>query len=592
MADYSAPVRDMHFLLYELFKVEQSWPQLEGLSEMAERETADAILQEAAKVCAGLIAPLNRSGDEEGCHWQDGAVTTPKGFKEAYRAYIEGGWTGLSGNPEFGGMGMPKTLSVLCDEMLYSANNAFALYPALTVGACVALDAHGSDELKQQFLPKLYEGTWSGAMALTEPHAGTDLGLIRTTAKDLNDGTFAVSGSKIFITAGEHDLSDNIIHFVLAKLPDAPAGAKGISLFLVPRNWPDADGNLSAESNGVGCGSIEHKMGIRASATCVMNYDSARGYLIGEAHRGLQYMFTMMNYERLSIGIQGIGSAEMSYQNAREYACERVQGRAASGAEQPDKVADPIIVHADVRRMLLTMRAWTEGARALSVYTAEQLDFAKHSQDEAQVLSASNRVALLTPVCKAFFTDKGFDSCVLGQQVFGGHGYICEYGQEQLVRDTRIAQIYEGTNGIQALDLVARKVIANKGALVEEFILEMRTWVADQKPPELSVFLDTLTEEIARLENVTANLLDRSVSDVNTAGSASVEYLHLFGCVTYAWLWARMAALAVDGDDDFYRTKLATARFYFSHLLPQTKALSDSIGSGSEALMSLDADLF
>lgn len=592
MADYSAPVRDMHFLLYELFKVEQSWPQLEGLSEMAERETADAILQEAAKVCAGLIAPLNRSGDEEGCRWDAGAVSTPEGFKAAYRAYIEGGWTGLSGNPDFGGMGMPKTLSVLCDEMLYSANNAFALYPALTAGACVALDAHGSEELKQQFLPKLYEGVWSGAMALTEPHAGTDLGLIRTTAKDLGDGTFSVTGSKIFITAGEHDLSDNIIHFVLAKLPGAPAGAKGISLFLVPKIWPDSRGELSSDINGISCGSIEHKMGIKASATCVMNYDSARGYLIGEAHRGLQYMFTMMNYERLSIGIQGIGSAEMSYQNAREYARERVQGRAASGAKQPDKVADPIIVHADVRRMLLTMRAWTEGARALSVYTAEQLDFAKHSQDEAQVLSASNRVALLTPVCKAFFTDKGFDSCVLGQQVFGGHGYICEYGQEQLVRDTRIAQIYEGTNGIQALDLVARKVIANKGALVEEFILEMRTWVADQKAPELSVFLDTLTEEIARLENVTANLLDRSVSDVNAAGSASVEYLHLFGCVTYAWLWARMAALAVDGDDDFYRTKLATARFYFSHLLPQTKALSDSIGSGSEALMSLDADLF
>lgn len=592
MADYSAPVRDMHFLLYELFKVEQSWPQLEGLSEMAERETADAILQEAAKVCAGLIAPLNRSGDEEGCRWDAGAVSTPEGFKAAYRAYIEGGWTGLSGNPDFGGMGMPKTLSVLCDEMLYSANNAFALYPALTAGACVALDAHGSEELKQQFLPKLYEGVWSGAMALTEPHAGTDLGLIRTTAKDLGDGTFSVTGSKIFITAGEHDLSDNIIHFVLAKLPSAPAGAKGISLFLVPKIWPDSRGELSSDINGISCGSIEHKMGIKASATCVMNYDSARGYLIGEAHRGLQYMFTMMNYERLSIGIQGIGSAEMSYQNAREYARERVQGRAASGAKQPDKVADPIIVHADVRRMLLTMRAWTEGARALSVYTAEQLDFAKHSQDEAQVLSASNRVALLTPVCKAFFTDKGFDSCVLGQQVFGGHGYICEYGQEQLVRDTRIAQIYEGTNGIQALDLVARKVIANKGALVEEFLLEMRTWVADQTVPELNVFLDPLTEEIARLENVTANLLDRSVSDSNAAGSASVEYLHLFGCVTYAWLWARMAALAVDGDDDFYTAKLATAKFYFSHLLPQTKALSDSIGSGSEALMSLDADLF
>lgn len=592
MADYSAPLRDMRFLLYEVFKVDQSWPQLPGFGEMADRETTDAILEEAAKVCAGLIAPLNRSGDEEGCHWQDGAVTTPKGFKEAYRAYIEGGWTGLSGNPEFGGMGMPKTLSVLCDEMLYSANNAFALYPALTVGACVALDAHGSEELKQQFLPKLYQGSWSGAMALTEPHAGTDLGLIRTTAKDLNDGTFAVSGSKIFITAGEHDLSDNIIHFVLAKLPDAPPGAKGISLFLVPRNWPDADGNLSADGNGVSCGSIEHKMGIRASATCVMNYDAARGYLIGEAHHGLQYMFTMMNYERLSIGIQGIGSAEMSYQNAREYACERIQGRSASGVKEPEKLADPIIVHADVRRMLFTMRAWTEGARALSVYTAEQLDLAKHSDDKECVARANNRVALLTPVCKAFFTDKGFDSCVLGQQIFGGHGYICEYGQEQLVRDTRIAQIYEGTNGIQALDLVARKVIANKGALVDEFLQEIREWIELQPVSQLREFLEPLAAEITQLENVTAKLLDRSSSDPDAAGSASVEYLHLFGCVTYAWLWAQMAALAAGNDDDFYRAKLATAKFYFSHLLPQTKALSESIGSGSGALMSLDADLF
>lgn len=592
MADYSAPLQDMRFLLYDLFKADQRWPLLNGISDMAERDTVDAILEEAAKVCSGLIAPLNRTGDEEGCHWDAGAVTTPKGFKEAYRAYIEGGWTGLSGNTEFGGMGMPKTLSVLCDEMLYSANNAFALYPALTVGACVALDAHGSDELKRQFLPKLYQGVWSGAMALTEPHAGTDLGLIRTTAKDLNDGTFAVTGSKIFITAGEHDLSDNIIHFVLAKLPDAPPGAKGISLFLVPRNWPDSSGNISDEKNGVSCGSIEHKMGIRASATCVMNYDDARGYLIGEAHCGLQYMFTMMNYERLSIGIQGIGSAEMSYQNARDYALERIQGRSAKGVEQPDKMADPIIVHADVRRMLLTMRAWTEGARALSVYTAEQLDLAKYSSDSSAVTKAQNRVALLTPVCKAFFTDKGFDSCVLGQQILGGHGYICEYGQEQLVRDTRIAQIYEGTNGIQALDLVARKIVSNKGALLDEFLQEVDEWIAEQVAPESAEFVEPLVAAVGQLKSVTAKLLDRAAHDPSAIGSASVEYLHLFGIVTYAWLWARMATLALNNDGDFYRAKLGSARFYFAHLLPQVEALSRSINSGSDALMSLPSDLF
>lgn len=592
MAEYSAPLTDMRFLLYELFRVQERWPKLAGLSDMAERDTADAILEESAKVSTALIAPLNRSGDEEGCHWNDGEVITPKGFKEAYRSYIDGGWTGLAGNPEFGGMGMPKTLSVLCEEMLYSANNAFALYPALTAGACIALDVHGSEALKKQFLPKLYRGLWSGAMALTESHVGTDLGIIRTRAKSLNDGIFAISGSKIFITAGEHDLSDNIIHFVLAKLPDAPAGAKGISLFLVPKFWPHDNGELSADSNGVHCGSIEHKMGIRASSTCVINYDNARGYLIGEPHQGLKCMFTMMNYERLSIGLQGIGSGEMSYQNARDYARERLQGRAATGAVSFDKIADPIIVHPDVRRMLLTMRAWTEGARALAVYTAEQLDIAKYSDVDVDIQRAKNRVALLTPVCKAFFTDKGFDVCVMGQQVFGGHGYIREYGQEQLVRDTRIAQIYEGTNGIQALDLTARKVIGSRGQLVDDFTGEIRDWIAQQVSPQMAEFITPLETEVARLEKVTVGLLQRSSSDFNAAGSASVEYLQLFGCVTYAWLWARVAAVAQNNNDGYYVAKLATARFYFAHLLPQTKALAESIDRGSDALMQLSAELF
>lgn len=592
MADYSAPLEDMRFVLYELFRVHERWSQLPGLTDMAERDTADAILEEAAKVCAGLIAPLNRSGDEEGCHWSDGKVTTPAGFKEAYQAYVEGGWTALAGNPEFGGMGMPKSLSVLCEEMLYSANNAFALYPALTVGACIALDAHGSEALKQRYLPKLYEGTWSGVMALTEPQAGTDLGIIRTKADDLNDGTFAISGSKIFITAGEHDLCENIVHFVLAKLPDAPVGPKGISLFLVPKYWLDDGGTMAPDGNGVSCGSIEHKMGIRASATCVINYDKARGYLIGEPHQGLKCMFTMMNFERLSIGIQGIGSAEMSYQSARAYALERLQSRAATGATEPAKVADPIVVHADVRRMLLTMRSWTEGARALAVYTAEQLDVAKYSSDEGVVAQANNRVALLTPLCKAFFTDKGFDCCVLGQQVFGGHGYICEYGQEQLVRDTRIAQIYEGTNGIQALDLAGRKVIASKGVLVQEFVAEMRQWLVSQAAPELAFYVESLEAELARLEKVTEDLVERSHSDANAAGAASVEYLHLLGYVTYAWFWTQIVSVSVGKTDKFYLGKVAVANFYFRHLLPQTKALADSIVRGSEAVMAPDAELF
>lgn len=425
MPEFNAPLRDMRFVLHEVFEAPALWARLPALADHVDAETADAILEEAAKVTGQLIAPLNRSGDEEGAQWQATTVTTPTGFKAAYTTYIEGGWVGLSGNPEFGGMGMPKMLAVQFEEMLYAANSSFALYSALSSGACLAIDAHATHALKSTYLPPMYEGRWAGSMCLTEAHAGTDLGIIRTRAEPQADGSFLITGSKIFITGGEQDLTENIIHLVLAKLPDAPPGPKGISLFLVPKRRVNADGSLGA-ANAVTCGSIEHKMGIKASATCVMNFDGACGWLIGEANKGLAAMFTMMNYERLSIGIQGIGCAETSYQNARTYARERLQSRAPTGKVAPDKVADPIIVHPDVRRMLLSMKAMTEGGRAFASYVGQQLDLSKFSDDPQEQEQASALVALLTPVAKAFFTDTGLDSCVLGQQVFGGHGYIRE----------------------------------------------------------------------------------------------------------------------------------------------------------------------
>ncbi|MDN6876740.1 acyl-CoA dehydrogenase family protein, partial [Pseudomonas citronellolis] len=475
MPDYKAPLRDMRFLLTDVFDAPALWRRLPALAERVDADTAEAILEEAAKITGGLLAPLNRSGDEQGAQWKDGAVSTPAGFREAYATYAEGGWVGLAGNPDFGGLGMPKMLSVQFEEMVYAANASFALYSTLSAGACLALDAHASEALKQKYLPAMYEGRWAGSMCLTEPHAGTDLGLIRTRAEPQADGSYKISGTKIFITGGEQDLTENIIHLVLAKLPDAPAGSRGISLFLVPKVLVGDDGSLGAR-NPVSCGSIEHKMGIKASATCVMNFDGATGWLVGEPNKGLAAMFTMMNYERLSIGIQGIGCAEMSYQAAVGYARERIQSRAPTGPVAKDKAADPIIVHPDVRRMLLTMKALTEGGRAFATYLGQQLDIAKYGDDAEERARAEGLVALLTPVAKAFFTDTGLESCVHGQQVFGGHGYIREWGQEQLVRDVRIAQIYEGTNGIQALDLVGRKVLANGGELLALFAGEIRAF--------------------------------------------------------------------------------------------------------------------
>ena len=592
MADYKAPLRDMRFVLNEVFEVSKLWTQLPALAEVVDEDTANAILEEAGKITAGIIAPLNRSGDEEGCSWSNGAVKTPDGFPAAYQAYAEGGWVGVGGDPQFGGMGMPKVISAQVEEMVNSANLSFGLYPMLTAGACLSINAHASEELKEKYLPKMYDGTWAGSMCLTEPHAGTDLGIIRTKAEPQADGSYKISGTKIFITGGEHDLTENIIHLVLAKLPDAPAGPKGISLFLVPKLMVGADGSLG-EHNALSCGSIEHKMGIKASATCVMNFDGATGWIVDAPNRGLAAMFTMMNYERLGVGIQGLSTGERSYQSAIEYARERIQSRAPTGPEAKDKVADPIIVHPDVRRMLLTMKSLNEGGRAFSSYVAMQLDTAKYSEDADTRKRAESMVALLTPVAKAFLTDMGLETTIHGQQVFGGHGFIREWGQEQLVRDCRITQIYEGTNGIQALDLVGRKVIGSGGAFYKYFADEVKAFT-DSADSSLAEFVEPLKAAIANLEQMTADLLERAKSNPNEIGAASVEYLHVFGYTASAYMWALMAraAMGKEGQDDFYASKLGTARFYFARILPRIHSLSASVKAGSESLYLLDAAQF
>ncbi|BDM23442.1 MULTISPECIES: acyl-CoA dehydrogenase C-terminal domain-containing protein [Pseudomonas] len=589
MTDYTAPLRDMRFILHDVFQGPALWARLPALAERVDGETADAILEQAAKVTGQLIAPLSRNGDEQGVTFDAGQVTTPDGFREAWRTYREGGWVGLGGNPVYGGMGMPKMLGVLFEEMLYAADCSFSLYSALSAGSCLAIDAHASETLKATYLPPLYEGRWAGTMCLTEPHAGTDLGLIRSRAEPQADGSYRISGSKIFITGGEQDLTENIVHLVLAKLPDAPAGAKGISLFLVPKYQVAADGSLGPR-NAAHCGSIEHKMGIKASATCVMNFDGAIGYLVGEPNKGLAAMFTMMNYERLSIGIQGIGCAEASYQSAARYANERLQSRAASGPKASEKAADPIIEHGDVRRMLLTMRAFTEGGRAFAAYVGQQLDLARYAEDAGEREHAQRLVALLTPVAKAFFTDNGLESCVLGQQIFGGHGYIREWGQEQRVRDVRIAQIYEGTNGIQALDLLGRKVLADGGQALACFAAEVRAFSAGA-----ALHREALQASLARLEATSEWLRARAGEDANLVNAVAVEYLHLFGLTAYAYMWARMATVAQarQADDPaFHGAKLACAAFFFQRLLPRSLALDASIRAGSASLYAMAAEQF
>lgn len=592
MTAYKAPLDDIRFLLKDVFRMEEFWTAL-GI-DTVDAETADAILEEAGKVCEQVLAPLNREADEEGCEWRDGEVSTPKGFKEAYRIFSDGGWNAVAGNPEYEGMGMPKTLVSAIEEMVQGACMSFGLAPMLTAGAAFAINSHASDVLKKRYLPKMYSGRWSGAMDLTEPHAGTDLGLIRTKAVPLEDGSYAVSGTKIFITWGEHDMAENIVHLVLAKLPDAPEGSRGISLFLVPKFLPDENGEVG-ERNGVHCGSIEKKMGIKASSTCVMNFDNAKGWMIGEANRGLAAMFTMMNYERLLVGIQGMAVAEASYQSAAGYARERLQSRAPAGPVQPEQVADPIIAHADVRRMLLTMRAFNEGGRAFYIYVAKWLDMARFGTDEKQREQGENMVALLTPVAKAFMTDVAFDSAVLGQQVFGGHGFIREWGQEQHVRDIRITQIYEGTNGIQAMDLIGRKTVATQGGLLKLFASDVEDFIRatgadtgmDDLLKRLQSALDTLTE-------ATEAMLKNAQADANVPGAVAMDYLHLFGYVAYAYMWAQMAVATASStvDKPFAKAKLAVARYYFLRLLPQVETLKLRVMDTADAVMGLEDEAF
>ena len=590
MAVYKAPLRDMRFVLDEVFNATAFWQSVPALNEV-DRDTVDAILEESAKLNENVIFPLNRSGDEEGAQFNNGVVTTPKGFPEAFKQFGEGGWIGLGADPRWGGAGMPKTVTALTDEMLFSANPSFALYPLLGIGAALSMSQHATDEINDLYLPKIYSGEWAGTMCLTEPHAGTDLGIIKTKAVPEADGSYSITGTKIFITGGEHDLADNIIHLVLAKLPDAPAGSKGISLFLVPKFMVNADGTVGTR-NQVGAGNIEHKMGIKASATCVMNFDGAKGFLIGKVNEGLAAMFVMMNYERLSMGIQGLGASEVAYQSAAAYARDRLQGRSATGVKSPEKPADSLLVHPDIRRMLLKTRAHNEAARCFVMYTAKYLDLSKYAEGEV-ASAAADRVALLTPVVKAFLSDKGFEGCVDAQQVFGGHGFIREWGMEQLVRDVRIAQIYEGANGIQAADLMGRKVVKNKAAFVKTYIAEMRE-VADRlNAPETARLKSAFVTAVDRLEGLTQRVIELSASNPDEINAAAVDYLHVFGLVSYAYMWALMAEAAVGKQaDSFYADKLALADYFALRVLPEMECRARMVEGGAAPLMSFGEAYF
>ena len=605
MVTYAAPLDDIRFCLTELFDYEGRVATLPGFED-ASPDLVDAVLEEAAKFCVNELLPLNRSGDEEGCSFENGVVRTPAGFKEAYRAFAEGGWAGLACDPKYGGQGLPQTVQYILEEMICSTNLSFGIYPGLTHGAYNTLARYGSDQLKARFLPKMAAGAWAGAMCLTESHCGTDLGLIRTkavpngvpgdTAGPGGEPAYKITGTKIFISGGEQDLTENILHLVLAKLPDAPPGTRGISLFLVPKILVKSDGALGPR-NGVNCGSIEAKMGIHAASTCVMNFEDAEGYLVGEVHGGMRAMFEMMNTERLDVGVQGLGLAETAYQSAVAYARERLQGRALSGAKHPDKAADPILVHPDVRKNLLTMRATIEGCRALGIWIATEVDVAERHPDAAVRQEADDLVALLTPTIKAYFTDMGFEATNLGMQVFGGHGYIREHGMEQLVRDARIAQLYEGTNGIQALDLVGRKLPRHTGRMLRRFFHPVLAFIEDhQAEAELAEFALPLAKAFGRLQQATAWIAQQGLKNPEEAGAAATDYLRLFALTALAYLWARSAKVVLDKSEaeraPFHQAKLATARFYMARVLPQTSSLFATINAGAKPIMAVEEDWF
>lgn len=598
MPIYNAPLRDLRFVYNELFD-SADLQQLDGFEE-ASPDLVEAVLEEAGRFCENEILPLNQSGDCEGCTFENGEVHVPNGFKQAYDAYYENGYGTITAPVEYGGQGLPKTLGFMLEEILCSTNMSFGMYPGLTEGACRALEQFGSEELKQTYLEKMIAGQWSGVMCLTESHCGTDLGLIRTKAEpDVEDAdVYRLSGSKIFISAGEHDMTENIIYLVLARTPGAPEGIRGISLFLVPKFNVNAEGEI-AERNGVSCGSIEHKMGIHANSTCVINFDNAQGYLVGELHKGMPAMFVMMNTARLGVGMQGLGISEIAYQNAVDYARNRLQGRALKGAAQPDKPADPLTVHPDVRRMLLTMRAYTEGNRALNIWVARSLDIAAKSADTQQKEDAEAFVALMTPIVKSFMTDCGSDIANMGLQVFGGHGYISEWGMEQYVRDARIAQIYEGTNGIQALDLVGRKMPEKMGRNLRPFFHEVSAYLeekAHDDRDEMQPLIMGLAKSFGRLQVVTGWIAQKGLKNPEEGAAAATDYLRMFALVALGYMWLRMADIALeqrDGDESvFYQAKLDTARFYCARLLPQTGALMSAIMSGSASMMGFNEAAF
>ena len=597
MPIYKAPVDDALFLLNDVFHLDH-YGNLPGFSD-ASPDVVEAVLREAAKFSEEVLTPLNRVGDKEGCkRAADGSVSTPTGFKDAYKQIVEGGWIGISVPPEFGGQGLPATLTEIVNEFFCSANMAFAMYPGLTQGAIAALLAHASGELKTKYLPKMVEGVWTGTMNLTEPHCGTDLGLLRSKATKQTDGSHKISGTKIFISAGEHDLSENIIHLVLARIEGAPAGTKGISLFLVPKFLVKDDGSLGAR-NAVGCGSIEEKMGIHGNSTCVMNYDGATGWLLGEENRGLNAMFVMMNEARLGVGVQGLALSEVAYQNAAAYAKERLQGRSISGVKYPDKPADPIVVHPDVRRILMSIRAFNEAARALVMWTALKSDVAHRSDDEKERKSADDHMGLLTPVIKGVLTDSGFANAVLAQQIFGGHGYIAEHGMEQFVRDSRIAQIYEGANGIQALDLVGRKLGKDGGRAIVAFFNEVQTYLKERANSDaMNVYLKPLGQSLAHLQQASMWFMQNAMAKPDNAGAGSYDYMHLFGLVALGYMWCRIAEAVLaklpkaDGSAARLNAKLVTARFFMERMLPETATRLARIEAGAGSTMELTDDAF
>ena len=595
MPEYKAPMRDIRFVLNELLDTEQHYAKL-GADD-ATPDMVDAILEEGAKFAEQELAPLNRIGDTQGCQWNDGEVTTPDGFKEAYQAYVEGGWPSLPHDTELGGQGLPESLGLVLNELVGSANWSWSMYPGLSHGAMNTIEAHGTDEQKQTYLTQLISGNWTGTMCLTEPHCGTDLGMLRTKAEPNEDGSYSISGTKIFISAGEHDMAENIVHIVLARLPEAPEGTKGISLFIVPKFNVNADGT-PGERNGVACGSLEHKMGIHGNSTCVMNFDGAKGYLIGPPNKGLNCMFTFMNTARLGTAIQGLCHAQVGFQGSLEYARERLQMRSLTGVKAPDKAADPIIVHPDVRRMLLTQKAFAEGGRALIYFASHQVDLVKHGSDEERA-SADALLSFLTPIAKAFLTEVGFESANLGLQCFGGHGFISEWGMEQNVRDSRISMLYEGTTGIQALDLLGRKVLMSQGESLKTFTKIVHKFCQAAEGDEaMAPYVQPLNAINKEWGELTMKIGMSAMQNRDEVGAASVDYLMYSGYAVLAYFWARSAQVAQQklaegtSEEAFYQAKLATANFYFARILPRTRGLVETMTSGADNLMALDADAF